>query len=381
MKAKAIICTALALMAAGAMTGCGKKTFDVTDTLEVTFEGYDGYGICKIENGYDWIDDVLDWYGDKLSDLQQAKCEYELSSAVTYEADKKENLSNGDTVTVTAKIGTIDDDYKITLKSKEIKVTVEGLEEVDRFDPFENINVLFEGYAPNGKATIKNNGGDGSINFELDKTSGLSNGDTVKVTASTPYEMSEYARRYGKVFSTTEKEFTVDGLSRYASSLDDIPEDTKNKMRTQASDAIMAQAAGWVQGNKLKSSEFMGYYFLKNKEGFNKSPYNEVYCVYKNTAAMTGLKRGGDGKTQETGEEVYYTYYRYYDVMILPDGTCSLDLSKGSLTDNRIESDYGYTSFFSAVFYKFQGYKDLDSMFNDCVTKKIAEYDYENTVK
>ena len=84
--------------------------------------------------------------------------------------------------------------------------------------------------------------------------------------------------------------------------------------------------------------------------------------------------------TQVTGEEVYYTFYRYSDIVIMPDGTCSVDLSSGKITDNRIESDYGYWNWF-AVFYTFDGYKDLDSMFNDCITKKVDKYDYETTVK
>ena len=99
------------------------------------------------------------------------------------------------------------------------------------------------------------------------------------------------------------------------------------------------------------------------------------------TSNVTGLKRGGDGETQESGQETYYTYYHYSDIMLLEDGTCSVDLSNGYMTNNSIESDYGKNGFFGADFYRYKGYKDLDSMFNECVTKKISECNYESTVQ
>ncbi|MDE6780652.1 MAG: hypothetical protein K2J40_04235 [Ruminococcus sp.] len=110
------------------------------------------------------------------------------------------------------------------------------------------------------------------------------------------------------------------------------------------------------------------------------SPYNELYLVYKMSANVTGLKRHGDGQTQETGTEEYYTFYRYSDIVFLPDGTCSVDLSNGALTSNTIESDYGYYDLI-AIFYNYKGYNDLDSMFNECVTQKIDRYNYESTIK
>ena len=363
------------------MTGCGGKTFDVTSTAEVNFDGYNGYGVCTIENEYKWIDDVLDWYGNKIDSEEKASAEMELMDTVTYEIDKPENLSNGDTVTIAVKIGSAADDYAFKLTGKEIKATVKGLEEADEFDPFEDISVIYDGFAPNGTASINTENNTGSISYELDKSTGLSNGDKITVTASTPYGMDEYAQTYGKVFSSTEKEYTVEGLASYASSIDEISKDALNKMLSQANDSIQADCASWAEGNSLKSAEFIGYYFLKNKEGFEEEPYNELYCVYKNTANLKGYVRGGDGKTEETGEEVYYTYYHYSNIVVLPDGTCSFDLNSGNLANNRIESDYGYYGFIGAEFYTFNGYKDLDSMFNDCVTKKIAEYDYESTVQ
>jgi len=379
---KIVIAGAVTMTMCVSLTGCGTKSFDVTETMEITFEGYNGYGVCKLDDEYEWIDDVVDWYGDTINEMQAASCEVELMDTVTYKISPSEGLTNGDTVTITPNIGSAAEDYAFELKGKEITATVKGLGDVAEFDPFENITITFDGVGPNGTINIKPSDENRDIAYKVDKNSGLSNGDVVKITAEPTSGMNVYAEKHGKVFSKTEKTYTVEGLSSYATAIDSIPNDMQDKMKNQAKDSIQASCASWAEGNTLKDAKFIGYYFLTEKEGFSVNPHNDIYLVYEITANLTGLKRGGDGKTQETGEQVYYTYYELSDVMILSDGTCSVDFSRGQLCDNIIESDYGYEDFWvGACFYKFKGYKDLDSMFNNCVTKKITNYSYESTVK
>lgn len=377
---KMSVCVILAAALCAALTGCGKKSFDVNKTAEISFEGYDGYGVCVLDNEYDWINDVIDMYGDSMLDMEKESVEFVLEATVTYSIEPEKNLSNGDTVTITPKIDSLADNYDFTLTGKAITVTVEGLEEVEGIDPFDGVTVVCGGIAPNGTATVRSEGND-DISYTLDKNSGLSNGDTITVTAEPRYGMDYYAEEYGKVFSTNEKTFTVEGIAAYVTKIDKIPDDMKEKMLNQANDSIQANCASWSDKVSLKKSEFVGYYLLTLKEGFNQSPYNEIYCVYKMTTKATGLKRGTDGEKEETGEETYYTYYHYSNIMLLDDGTCSVDLSAGQLATNSIESDYGQKSFWGGGnYYTYKGYKDLDSMFNACVTKKIDKYTYESTV-
>ena len=368
-----------------ALTACGRRSFDVTKTMEVTFSGSDGYGECELDNEYGWISDVQDYYSKakSVTSEQIEQIEYALEMVVDYDIEPNEKLSNGDTVTITPKIDSLADDYAFDLVGEPVMVTVEGLEKVEEFDPFESIKVTFDGIAPNGTVSISSDQSD--ISFTADKSSGLSNGDEVTVTAEPKYGMSEYAAEHGKVFSATEKAYTVEGLAGYATKLEDIPEDTQEKMKSQSKDSITASAATWAEGNSLKKSEFIGYYFLTPKEGFS-TPYNNIlYCVYKNTASVTGVKAGADSKTPaETGEETYYTYCRFDDIMLLPDGTCSVNLSgvqMPSIFSASVKSAYGKYSWGEVNFYTYTGYADLDSMFNECVTKNIADYTYENTVK
>jgi hypothetical protein len=155
----------------------------------------------------------------------------------------------------------------------------------------------------------------------------------------------------------------------------------QEKMLQQANDSITADGATWSEGNSIKSLDFVGYYFLKGKEGFDASPYNKIYCVYKVTAQITGKLEGDEEGTEAyASDEVYYTYFRYSDIMILKDGTCTVDLSQGSMPSNSISTEHGYWSWGYFETYSLPGYKDLDSMFNDCITQNVANYEYENTV-
>lgn len=71
--------------------------------------------------------------------------------------------------------------------------------------------------------------------------------------------------------------------------------------------------------------------------------------------------------------------------MLLEDGTCSVNLSNSNIPNNTFKVEYKYTDknwgWENNGNYYFYGYKDLDSMFSDCVTTKIESYIYENTVK
>ncbi len=298
MKKKLLSIALIASLVLGT-TGCGGKSFDVMSTAEISFSGYSGQAVCTLEGEYDWVDDVMDWYGDTITDKERKAAERELKTTVTYEVEPSKNLSNGDVVTITANID----------KS------------------------AAEGYA-----------------FQLI-------GEEITVT--------------------------VEGLAAYVESISDIPEDMLNKMKAQADDIIKSNCEGWDNENSLASSEYLGSYCLSVKEGFSANPNNRICLVYKNTANMTGLLESafanGDDSTY-SGAEEYYTYVYFENVIILPDGTPSVDLSAARVCPYECNSDYGYYTWLGTRNYTFNGYKDLDSMFSDCVTKNIEKYNYENTV-
>ena len=339
----------------------------------------------------------------------------------------------------------IKEKYPVDFSHEDTSYTISGLEQPEEFDPFENITIEYSGIAPNGTANINTSGAvvDGLI-YMADKTADLKNGDVITITVSASdnsssnspawtdyvdeseiygYELDDegyegyidsngdfhrfedvvkennnnnnnnnnnsnidsnlknYCRKKGKIPTVSEKEYTVDGLTSYVMAIDEIPKDMQEKMQSQANDSLQSYSAGWEEDVSMKESEFIGYYLLTAKEGFSANPYNTIYLVYRYTASIHAYVRGGSSDEKVDGEETYYIFYRYSDIKLLEDGTCSVDLSSGKMCDNSCESNYGYPSGWGfSVFYKFKGYPDLDSMFNECVTKNIETYNYENTV-
>lgn len=368
-------------------TGCGEKKVNLNDYLEVSYSGYDTVGTASSRFDIDkMIKDNPEAFGIKgdPTDTELLAVEIDLDGVIDGSFSKSSELSNGDSISYVWDISMTDklsEKYKVEFVYEDKEFEVKSLDEVEEFDPFENLSITFSGISPNGSATVK-----GSINevpsmyFQADKTSGLKNGDVVKVSLDCyDDDIEKYCLQYGKVPTALEKEFTVEGLSAYVSAIDEIPEDMQEKMKNQAIDSFTANAAKWADGNTLDSAEFIGYYFLTPKEGFYTSHNNELYCVYKITANLTGFTEDNT-EEEQTGQETYYTYYHYSDIMLLDDGTCSVDLSNGSMTSNTFNSKFGSMNFWFSNYY-FYGYNDLDSMFNECVTKKIADCNYESTVQ
>lgn len=370
-----------------AFTGCGAKEINLNDYLDVTYSGYDSAGVATSEFDIDkMIKDNSEAFGIKgdVTDSELLKIEADLDDVIDGSLDKTTDLSNGDRVSYKWNVSMTDklrEKYKVEFVSEDKEFKVDSLDEVEEFDPFENLEVTFSGIAPNGSAKISGSIEEvPSLYFKADKTSELKNGDIITIILDS-YEddIESYCLEYGKVPTELEKDVTVEGLSSYVSKIDEIPEDMQEKMKQQAVDSFNANAAGWAEGNSLENAEFIGYYFLSPKEGFYTSYDNLLYCVYKITANITGCTSENTDE-QQTVQEEYYTFYRYSDIMILDDGTCSVNLSDGRMTNNRIESNYGAVNFWFSSYY-FYGYRDLDSMFNECVTQEISDYNYESTVQ
>lgn len=252
--------------------------------------------------------------------------------------------------------------------------------ELQPLDPFADLIVTFTGIVPNSQLGFS--GGNNNVSYTASSTSGMKNGDEIVITAElkTPSLKNTYA------LTETSKTYTVSGLSSYASKLDDIPSDFMSKFDKQAEDVITANTAGWSSGNTMKSLDSIGYYMLSAKEGFNPGTANYLYCVYKVTASfdsvITREEHEQDYATPgHSGEDAYYTFVAFSNILILEDGTCSADLSAGRLCGNSCDSIYGVNSWASFSPYRFSGYKDLDSMFNAVVAKQLESYSYENTVK
>lgn len=371
MKAKKIAVGALLLLLAGTMTGCGKTKIDVMEDLEVSFSGVDGYGTAAITNKYDWEEEALEAIGGDPEDVSLLGDMMKIESAVSFEISPSEGLSNGDKVTVKT---SVDNEkvkkYKIAFKTGEKEFTVEGLREIEQLDLFENVDVEFQGIAPYVNAHIKN-GSSGApvyVGYTLDKSENLTVGDTVTVTAE--YDENRLLEQ-GYTAGEGTREYVVPECDRYVTELAEIPEEMVGKMNKQFEDAFRADVAkNWVEDEHINSIEYIGSYLLTPKDGIDAGEKNIYYGVYKVTA---------ENPEQEVP---YYSYCMFSNIILLRDGTCSVDLADYRMPSGSL---WLYGELRGEAFYAgenswYVGYEKLDSLFNNCVTKNIEQYEYESSV-
>lgn len=265
--------------------------------------------------------------------------------------------------------------FNVKLDYSDITYAVNGLEEVDSFNPFDYVEVSFSGISPNGAVTITPNYEQPEIqyvSFSADKNSGLKVGDTITVTASISGTVDSFVEKFGVVLGKTEETYTIDNLACYISDIEDIPEDMYNKMDKQLKDTFNAHvASSWDNKDAVKEFEQIGNYLLTLKDGMSGTPNNYLYFVYR-------LKI-----TVEDGSDFVYYWYGYYtDIMLLADGTCSVDLSGYIVSES--SSSWGYNSgdyLPCDANHYVAGFADLDSFFNQHIVSKIEKYEYTQTIQ
>ena len=368
---------ALILSMVFVLSGCTKK-IKLEDYVYIEVTGANGYGKATVE--IDWEKIQMD-FGDKVDNTDQASyCfsrygDYTLadaiSEAVTYKLSKYDRLSNGDTITMTWEpdVDKYLSAFDVELSYDDIEYTVEGLEEVTKFDAFSSINVTFEGVSPNGyaKISVTENSEFDSYDLSIDKSSGLSNGDKIKVTISED-AIIEHIEQYGSAPAESEKTYTVSNLEFYATKVAEINSDSLNKMKDQANNVHKSIIANWVSPDTCKGANFVGTYFLSAKNMGNESTKNILYLIYKIDV------------TTSTETFSYYWYLKYDNITVFPDGSVSIDYQ---------DYEAPYASYFFGLsgegFVKddlcYEGYEKLDDLYDNCVTKVIDRYTCENTVK
>ena len=369
---------------------------NLNDYVTVTFEGYDTRGKARYE--FDLAKLEKD-YGEKIEYTSKAKDKfkenelYELAGealdkpiylfeeGLNCSLDKGRDLSNGDTVTLKWDVDkdVFEEVFKVRILYEDKEYTAEGLAEAEVFDPFSGIEVAFDGISPNGNATInKTNNSEpySYLQYSINNSRNLSNGDEVIVTikGTGGRDIDDYClEHFGMIPSETEKTYTVEGLAKYVSSLAEIPEEILERMKKESEDELAAKAASqWNKNVTLEKMYYLGNYFLTSKMAG--SSMNYIVMVYRVTADIDISNKDYKAKVD------YYYTSRFKDLMILPDGTCSVDLSKMVTPNSSFTFTTTVPSWFGYATFSFKGYEDSESMFSNEVTANIDRYTYENNV-
>jgi hypothetical protein len=358
-----------------------KKKIDLNDYVTVNFSGYDTKGTASINvdyttlasdlqnalgkktNSYQSISDYEDFdLGDVIDALDDIGDYGSLTSGLSWDLDKTEDLSNGDKVTLTFQY---DNDaaakYKIKFVGDEKEITVDGLTSVKEIDPFENVTVEFSGTSPNASASVSHDSTENAleyVDYSLSKNSGIEKGETV--TVSVEYDEEDMLESYGCVLSTTSKDFVCEDVDEYVSSLADIDETTMTSMKNQTKDVIISYFGNHTSDFKKGTLTYEGCYFLNRKTVDEWSSQNMVYVVYSTTVTS---------KNHAFKATKVYFPVGFDDVILYADGSGYVNLDTVDIL--------GSTNLTYSYWYKVAGYTKKNTMHSELVASKKGEYTTE----
>jgi hypothetical protein len=377
----AIAVGALAAVGCGvAIANYGNKEDDkihLNDYMIIETDGYDSIGTADC---YFDKDAFLDDYEGKLEyrnkeyaeelGVDDVPEEMLLSFAVSYHLDKTSNLNNGDVITVE---WNCDDDWAYgafgcELEYSDIEYTVSNLKEIGSMNPFDYIDVSFDGIAPDAELVITKNESREVmeyISFTADKDDKLSIGERVTITASTSCSESDFAEMFGLKLGTTERSYWVENIPSYVMDVNDIPTEFMQKMEDKGADIINENEVIPDEEKEDMSEEerenldhldsitCLGNYFFSLDSDYSSSTYNYIYMIYDMKITQ-----------HATGEVVdLYYYVEFYNLMLDEDGVCDADLDNYTIP-------FSWWGFAGEIAYindaKYLGYDNLDSLLEHC---------------
>lgn len=352
------------------------STINIDKYVEVSYEGYDGYGHATVS--IDWAR-IQNKYGNNLKYTNAGVSKYGLYEPPVYalrdfinvpDLDKTEDLSNGDKLNYTWNIDEkeLSKYIKCKVKYKDSSIEVRGLDKVETFDPFENLSVVFDGVGPAGYVKYEYTGDIlNNYDFYVSQEKGLSKGDTVTISIDNK-NLQYYANTYGKIPSITEKVYTVEGIGSYVSSVSEISEDRLSEIKAKVESVISEYTDRWSDDVSVDEVLYLGSYVVlaNNSDVYDHNLLGIVYQINSHIQASENYPKV---------DVVQYYDVIFNNVAIKDDGTIDIDLNSYYTPRNSFvkEARYGEYSF-SYNRYYYSGYESLFSLFHDRIKDYGKDY-------
>lgn len=211
----AVIAVVLAAIVITVVVVLSPKTVVVDDFVTVEISGYDTVGKATLN----WDQQAM--YLKMAEGMDQTKAQALLvgllGQKLTLSLDETENLSNGDTVTLKLNM---DNDFfqalKLNIELRHATYTVKDLPQANVINPFDYLEISYEGYDPYATASFSNTATDPvlkeNLRFESVGDSELSEGE--RFTVQIPASAVSALEKQGYILSETEKSFTATGLQQ-----------------------------------------------------------------------------------------------------------------------------------------------------------------------
>lgn len=297
------------------------QKIDVSYYYDIELEGVDGFARANLVFDKDkFLADNKGKIGSRASSKKDEPYDEYLAEIIENmapaELDKYENIANGDELTVTY---TIPEDQKLDVEEKykvefvdpqSETVTIEGLDEVGEFDPFDYVDVSVEGIYPTNYLSVKVKDDAPEemnfVNISADKESKVQKGDTIKLKAEANNDT--LSQNYGKKVSTTEKDITIEDVPSFLADVSDLSEEDLASLKDAAKGKIAEMSL--PNGVSLNDAKYVGE-VLSYKENSG----NELYLLYEITVSedIEGYK----------GKFTFYNAVDFSDVTIGSDNLYS----------------------------------------------------------
>ncbi len=139
------------------LTGCSKSV-DFLQYADVTFDGLNGQAVADVAVDYNKFGTDVLGKGKSQTDMDEARTEAAMLGEVVYTVTPSENLSNGDTATLSVEVSDyFQKENKVTAKGASKTITVSGLKEPEMVDPFDDsvFTTVINGNADDGKVSVR----------------------------------------------------------------------------------------------------------------------------------------------------------------------------------------------------------------------------------
>lgn len=406
-----IVVAAILVVSAGIFTffKLRKTKIDLNEYLEFTSEGYDGHGTVQATFNTDKfvkenkgkikakknIRTLLKEDRDikQITDKEEFRYSNDRDIALLFARiygergglqGNTEDVSNGDTVKYDWHIETTDktEDEMIELAKKafnvilvadEAEYIVEGLEEIAKFDAFEEVVIGYTGIAPEARAELKEVPYDNGLSYRLENGERVKNGDTVTVVADYYGNEENYVNEYNRLPDSLTKDYVVEGIDEYVMQASEISEEDLEPMIKDCQDVMEKKAADMKDDySSLDGMDFVSAYLLTKKSENAYGNYNYVVIICKDV-----FKFKSDKAETETVDN--YFVASYPKVIKTSDGSIHVDFSGREIPYQTHSFRYEHKSGFwggSRIYY-IAGFNSFDAAFSEAVTKKIDNYSYE----
>lgn len=361
-KCKLLILIAMLLLI---LTGCGKSKpeINLTEFVSVSFTGINGKAETNVRFDFPSFEESLiaTAESEDISVMQLAV----LEESIKLEADKTENITNGDTITVSLTWNDeLVENIGVKFTGSEITIEAADIEEGKVIDPFQGIVIEYSGTAPYAKASVNKDLSalPNDISYKIENADNyITNGDEIKVTA---YYNADMLETRGYIVTETEHTFIAEGIDYYITEYTEIDEETFQKMDDQARDMIESKLAdNYEYRHIMYPKDFIGS-SIKTGEISNVELTNTYFLVLK-----------------ELGKDSFSTsnlLYQIYKVTTIdeksPEGKI---VYVPVIFKNFIMKSTGVDVDFSDAYVQTQTYEVFDDMFREKITANKDKYTYE----